>query len=72
MSPASPFLLRSNIAWVLGDDDKTQDLVSTPDSTAREVHVGSQEKQEASGHKEGRGRLLGSLGGSPNISGINS
>ncbi|XP_050571394.1 EF-hand calcium-binding domain-containing protein 3 [Cygnus atratus] len=56
MSPASPFLLRSNIAWALGDEGGTQDLVSTPDTTAREVHVGSQEMQEASGHMEADGK----------------
>ncbi|XP_040392522.1 EF-hand calcium-binding domain-containing protein 3 isoform X2 [Cygnus olor] len=43
-------------AAVDGDEGGTQDLVSTPDTTAREVHVGSQEMQEASGHMEADGK----------------
>ncbi|XP_047902403.2 EF-hand calcium-binding domain-containing protein 3 [Anser cygnoides] len=43
-------------AAVDGDEGGTQDLVSTPDTTTREVHVGSQEMQEPSGHVEADGK----------------
>ncbi|XP_035203372.1 EF-hand calcium-binding domain-containing protein 3 [Oxyura jamaicensis] len=43
-------------AAVDGDEGSTPDLVSTPNTTAREVPVGSQETQEASGHVEADGK----------------